>query len=174
MSSPAPFIPHAVAAAAATRPDAPAVSAPDHILTYGQLDRQSDALADQLHELGVGPDVVVAVCLPRSAAFVMATLARLQPLLARALDRRLHLDCWIAARLLRIGPCPGRPDLTATTGGRLAFRSCVYQPGPDFVALDALTTRARLADFEPPVRCPFPYDGDAESEGQRGAPYLTR
>jgi hypothetical protein len=92
-------------------------------------------------------------------AFVMATLRRLQPLFARALDTRLHLDCWIAARLLRIGPCPARADLTPATGGRLAFRSCVYQPAADFIAADALTTRARLATFEPPARCPWP---DAE------------
>jgi len=93
--------------------------------------------------------------------FVMTTLGRLQPLLGRALDRRLHLDCWIAARLLRLGPCPARADLTPTAGG-LAFRSCVYQPTIDFVSTDALTARARLAAFEPPARCPFPYDGDGD------------
>jgi hypothetical protein len=99
--------------------------------------------------------------------FVMATLGRLQPLLARALDRRLHLDCWIAARLLRLGPCPARADLTPTAGG-LAFRSCVYQPAIDFVATDALTTRARLRSFEAPARCPFRYDGDDDRDGADG------
>lgn len=99
--------------------------------------------------------------------FVMATLGRLEPLLARALDRRLHLDCWIAARLLQLGACPARADLTPATGGRLAFRSCVYQPAADFVAADALSTRARLATFEPPARCPFPYDGDGDDGSTR-------
>ena len=78
MSLPAPLIPDAVSARAAATPDALAVSAPDDVLTYAELDRRAGRLADRLHDLGVGPDAVVAVCLPRSAAFVVATLAVLK------------------------------------------------------------------------------------------------
>ena len=87
-------------------------------------------------------------------AFWMRALARLEPLLARALDQRLFLDCYVAARLLRLGGCPARADLSPAAGG-VAFRSCVYQPAPDFVAPDAAALAARLEGFAPPAACPF-------------------
>jgi hypothetical protein len=87
-------------------------------------------------------------------AFWMRALGRLDPLLARALDTRLFLDCYVAARLLGIGGCPARADLSPAAGG-VAFRSCVYSAAPDFVAADALTLAARLHDFVPPPVCPF-------------------
>lgn len=86
--------------------------------------------------------------------FWMRALARLDALLARALDTRLYLDCYVAARLLGIGGCPARADLSPADGG-VAFRSCVYQPSPDFVAADALTLAARTRDFAAPAACPF-------------------
>jgi hypothetical protein len=89
-------------------------------------------------------------------AFWMRSLARLGPLLARQLDRRLFLDCYVAARLLGTGGCPGRADLAPAAGG-VAFRSCVYQATPDFVAapgaLEPLVERAER--FVAPAQCPF-------------------
>jgi hypothetical protein len=87
-------------------------------------------------------------------AFWMRALARLEPLLATALDSRLYLDCYVAARLLHLGGCPARADLSPAAGG-VAFRGCVYQPSPDFVAADAATLAARLDGFTPPPACPF-------------------
>ncbi len=87
-------------------------------------------------------------------AFWMRALARLDGLLAQALDTRLFLDCYVAARLLRLGGCPARADLSPAAGG-VAFRSCVYQPAPDFVAADVSSLAARLDGFEPPAACPF-------------------
>lgn len=87
-------------------------------------------------------------------AFWMRALARLDALLARALDSRLFLDCYVAARLLGLGGCPARADLSPAAGG-VAFRSCVYQPAPDFVAADAATLAARLTRFVAPPECPF-------------------
>ena len=87
-------------------------------------------------------------------AFWMRALARLEPLLATALDTRLFLDCYVAARLLRLGACPARADLSPAAGG-VAFRSCVYQPAPDFIASDAATLAARLDGFVAPAACPF-------------------
>jgi hypothetical protein len=87
-------------------------------------------------------------------AFWMCALARLDALLARALDTRLFLDCWVAARLLGLGGCPARADLAPAAGG-VAFRSCVYQPAPDFVAATALTLATRLLRFVAPAACPF-------------------
>ena len=89
-------------------------------------------------------------------AFWLRALGRIQPLLAEHLDRRLYLDCYVAARILGLGPCPARADLTPAVGGGLAFRACVYQPTLDFVSHDAADTATRLQDFVAPGSCPFP------------------
>jgi amino acid adenylation domain-containing protein len=73
-----PLVPTAVSARAAATPDALAVSAQDDVLSYAELDARADRLAGRLHDLGIGPDSVVAVCLPRSAAFIVAALAILR------------------------------------------------------------------------------------------------
>jgi hypothetical protein len=86
--------------------------------------------------------------------FWLEALARLRPLLERALDRRLFLDCYVAARLLRLGGCPGRADLTTGRGG-VEVRSCVYQAAPDFFAVDADQLVRRTAAIRPPEVCPF-------------------
>ncbi|MEV6208863.1 amino acid adenylation domain-containing protein [Kitasatospora sp. NPDC051914] len=65
-------------AQAATRPGALAVLCDDGPLTYGELDGRSDRLAEELRALGVGPDVVVPVCLERSGDMVVAMLAALK------------------------------------------------------------------------------------------------
>jgi hypothetical protein len=87
--------------------------------------------------------------------FWMRALARLAPLLERALDKKLFLDCWVAARLLHLGGCPARADLTPEGAG-LAFRSCVYQREADFVSADAGELADRLRSFTAPAVCPFP------------------
>ena len=47
-------------------------------LTYGDLNARANRLANRLRELGVGPDVLVAVCMERSAEMVVAVLAVLK------------------------------------------------------------------------------------------------
>jgi amino acid adenylation domain-containing protein len=100
-----PLIPHAVSARVTAAPEALAVSAPDDVLSYAELDLRAARLADRLHDLGVGPDAVVAVCLARSAAFVVATLAVL-----KAGAAYLPLDpTWPAERLAFVlGDCGPR------------------------------------------------------------------
>src|SRR6266478_4599904 len=63
---------------AAAQPDAVAVASATRILTYGEMDARADALAAQLRGLGVGPDVVVGLCIPRSPAMVAAALGILK------------------------------------------------------------------------------------------------
>jgi len=60
------------------RPDAVAVAGLGESLTYGELRRQAGRLAHRLQALGVGPEVRVGVCLDRSPARVVATLAVLE------------------------------------------------------------------------------------------------
>jgi amino acid adenylation domain-containing protein len=59
---------------AATTPGSPAVAAPDGALTYGELCGQARQFASTLAAAGVGPDDLVAVCLPRSAGLLIAVL----------------------------------------------------------------------------------------------------
>lgn len=53
-------------------PDGIAVEAADAVLTYRELDRRSTLVARALIERGVGPEDLVAILLPRSAASVCA------------------------------------------------------------------------------------------------------
>jgi amino acid adenylation domain-containing protein len=62
------------AAQAGRRPDAVAVTWQDEALSYGELARRSGRLARRLRELGVGPEVVVALCLERGPELVAAVL----------------------------------------------------------------------------------------------------
>lgn len=86
-------------------------------------------------------------------AFWLRALAKLAPLLDSQLERRLHLDCYVAARLLELGGCPGRADVTPAAGG-LAFRSCVYAPEADRVESAEALERS-TAGFVAPAVCPF-------------------
>ena len=59
-------------------PEAAAVSYEDAALSYRELDWQAIRLANRLRSLGVGPEVVVGVSLPRSIEMVVALLAVLK------------------------------------------------------------------------------------------------
>ncbi len=59
-------------------PGALAVSWDGGSLTYGELAGRVDLLAEQLREMGVGPETVVALCLERSPELVTAALAVLE------------------------------------------------------------------------------------------------
>ena len=55
-------------------PAAPAVCAGERPLTYGALDSRANRLSHWLRARGVGPDVPVALCLPRSPEAIVAIL----------------------------------------------------------------------------------------------------
>ena len=67
-----------VAAAAHALPDAIAVQAADATLTYGQLERRSNQMAQLLRERGVRDGALVGVCLDRIADLPVALLAVLK------------------------------------------------------------------------------------------------
>ncbi|SDS42519.1 non-ribosomal peptide synthetase [Opitutus sp. GAS368] len=69
---------HLFEAQAARTPAAVAVVDQRRHLTYRDLDAEAGALARQLLPLGVGPDVCVGLCLPRSVDLVVAALAVLK------------------------------------------------------------------------------------------------
>ncbi|MFD5199363.1 amino acid adenylation domain-containing protein [Streptomyces sp. NPDC058375] len=68
----------AFAAQLAARPDAPALTAGPTTLSYAELDRRAEVLADGLYAHGVRPGDLVGLCLPRSTDLVAAMLAVLK------------------------------------------------------------------------------------------------
>lgn len=64
---------------AAARPDAAAVAFDgERSLTYRQLEQQANRLAHELRARGVGPEVVVGLCLERSPEMIVAQVAVLK------------------------------------------------------------------------------------------------
>lgn len=67
-----------VRAAARSAPDSVAVQAPDETLTYAQLERRANQMAQLLRERGVTDGALVGVCLDRIANLPVALLAVLK------------------------------------------------------------------------------------------------
>src|SRR5262249_43616602 len=59
-------------------PDAVAVAFRNEQLTYGALNSRANRLAHYLQSLGVGPNVVVAICLERSISMIVGMLGVLK------------------------------------------------------------------------------------------------
>src|SRR5438132_12368422 len=60
------------------QPDSIALVQGEASLTYGELDRRANQLAHSLRQLGVGPDVLVGLCVERSLEMVVALLGILK------------------------------------------------------------------------------------------------
>ena len=69
---------HLVEAEAEGRPDAVAVVCQDEALTYRELNARANQVARYLSKRGVGPEVRVGLCLPRSVDMVVALLGILK------------------------------------------------------------------------------------------------
>lgn len=65
-------------AQAESRPDSCAVIFKDQQLTYRELNQRANRLAHRLIELGVGPEVVVGVCVERSVEMIVALIGVLK------------------------------------------------------------------------------------------------
>ena len=60
---------------AQSRPDAVALTFEDQAVTYGELQRRAEQLAQSLRGLGVGPEDVIGLCLDRSIELIIGLLA---------------------------------------------------------------------------------------------------
>ena len=60
------------------QPDAIALCYNDVCLTYAELERRANYLAHLLHEIGVGPDVIVGLCMERSLEAIIGMLGILK------------------------------------------------------------------------------------------------
>ncbi|HEY9484913.1 MAG TPA: amino acid adenylation domain-containing protein, partial [Micromonosporaceae bacterium] len=67
-------VPHLIAAAARSTPQAIAVDGPDGLLTYAALIERATSLSSWLRDRGVGVEDRVALCVPRGTAMVWAAL----------------------------------------------------------------------------------------------------
>ncbi len=113
-----PLAPDAFSRAVATGPAAAAVEAAGASVDYATLERRVATLAGALRERGVGDGMLVAICLPRSSAQIVAMLAAW-----RAGAAYLPLDpAWPEARLAAFVADAGCAALIAdpVVGARIA------------------------------------------------------
>ena len=75
---PSATLPELFEAQVARTPDAVAVVFAEQSLSYGELNARANQLAHHLRELGVGPEVVVGLCVERSPAMIVGLLGILK------------------------------------------------------------------------------------------------
>jgi len=73
-----PLIAELVSSQAKATPNAIALASATCVLSYRELDERSSALAEVLRDLGVGSEVVVGLCAPRSPEMVVGALGILK------------------------------------------------------------------------------------------------
>ncbi len=71
-------IPQLIAERAATTPDAIALAMSDKVLSYWELNQRANELAHDLQAFGVGPNVLVGLCIERSLDMVVGLLGILK------------------------------------------------------------------------------------------------
>jgi amino acid adenylation domain-containing protein len=141
---------------AAARPDAIAVAWEGGTMSYGELDRRSDAIARQLRRLGVATDARVGIVVERSPEMVAALLGILKagggylPLDPSYPGERLALMLADAAPAAVVGARHLLADLPDIPNGapRLAFEDATLEDGEDTEA-DAAPAAPRSADVPP-------------------------
>ncbi|MCX4830317.1 amino acid adenylation domain-containing protein [Streptomyces sp. NBC_01016] len=128
---------------AAQRPDAPAVTAGEVALSYGELNRRANVMARLLAERGAAPERFVAVALARTADLLVTLLA-----VQKSGAGYLPLDTNFPADRVHRMITDARPAVLVTTGDLL--------PGlPDVAVPTVLADEADLsgyADGDPGVR----------------------
>src|SRR5499433_3058487 len=146
---PAGTLPGLFAAQVARTPAAVAVVFEDETLSYRGLEQRANRLAHHLRARGVGPEVVVGLCLERSPAMVVALLAIL-----KAGGAYLPLDPAYPRARLAFMLADAGAGLIVTHG---ALRERLPAQGADILALDAEADAIARAPASPPA---VPLDPD--------------
>ncbi|RKH08209.1 amino acid adenylation domain-containing protein, partial [Corallococcus sp. CA053C] len=137
------------AAQARLAPDALAVVAPGAAaLTYGELDAQANQLAHHLRSLGVGPEVLVGVCLERTPRLLVALLGIL-----KAGGAYVPLDPSYPADRLAMMVSASRMSLLLT---QQSLEGTVEAPGLPRYLLDAQAPSRAGLSTEAPARTAQP------------------
>ncbi|KOU21601.1 amino acid adenylation domain-containing protein [Streptomyces sp. WM6368] len=142
------------AAQAAATPDACAVVAGAERLTFAELDGRADRLAALLAARGAGPESVVALAVPRSAASVVAVLAVLKSGAAY-----LPLDLDHPADRIALMLDDAAPVCVLTTEAARALLPAEEAGGPERIALDSAATSAALDALDGGFRRPHTESG---------------
>ncbi len=130
--------------------DAPAVAGQDGTLTYRELDAAANRLAHLLRDLGVGPDVPVALCLARGTALPVGILATW-----RAGGGYLPLDpAWPVDRLAAAATDAGAAVLVTHAAAGVRPPGC--RPVVDLDSADVAADLAGRPDTPPGVPAPHP------------------
>ena len=132
----------------ALTPEAVAVVYEDEQLSYGELDRRSNQLAHYLRGLGVGPEVVVGLCLERSPDMIIALLGIL-----KAGGAYLPLDPAYPAERLAFMVEDARAPVVVT---QEAMRDAVPTAGARTVYLDTAAPLIAEHPHSPPVNRAHP------------------
>ncbi|MGW7303904.1 amino acid adenylation domain-containing protein [Streptomyces sp. NPDC054829] len=133
------MLPELFQAQAAATPDAVAVVCAGAEVSYGELNARANRLARHLAGLGVGPEQVVALALPRSVEMVVAVLAVL-----KAGGAYLPVDTEYPVERIAYMLDDARPVLTLSLSG--VFRDGLDDACP-WLDLDDTATLAALADL---------------------------
>jgi amino acid adenylation domain-containing protein len=141
---PGPDVLHRLVEGQAGRtPDAVAVAAPEGQLSFGELNRRANRLANYLCRHGVGPDVLVGVCLDRSLDLVVALLGVL-----KAGGAYVPLDPGYPAERLAFMLADARAPVLVTWR---RFRDRLPVAGPRVLCLDGDGAAvAAESDADPP------------------------
>ncbi|HEX3780606.1 MAG TPA: amino acid adenylation domain-containing protein [Pseudonocardiaceae bacterium] len=113
-TAPAPtkLLPELISTQAVRVPEAPAVIDRATLLSYAELEARTNRLAHLLVAHGVGPERLVAICIPRSAEAVVAALAVL-----KAGGAYVPLDVEYPVERLAYIVSDARPELVLTVEG---------------------------------------------------------
>jgi len=129
------------------KPGDAAVKCGGHVLTYHELDERANKLAHHLRSFGVGPEVLVALCLDRSPEMIVGILGVLKaggayvPLDPRYPRERLEFmldDCGAAVLLTQSQLAPI---------GRLSGKTRIVQLDSDWSQIDRESEQAPVVEI---------------------------
>ncbi len=146
-------LPHLFEAQVRRTSEAMAVVCGDFSLSYAELNKRANRLAHHLNTLGVGPEILVGVCLERSAEMVVALLAIL-----KSGGAYLPLDPEYPEARLAHMLADARPALVLCSTG-LRGRLPAAAPVLELNAAETERTLGRSAEHDP-------------SDSERPAPLL--